>query len=231
MIVFFDEMDALFRTRGSGVSSDVEATIVPQLLSEIDGVEGLANVIVIGATNREDLIDPAILRPGRLDVKIKLDRPDQAGAAEILARYLTDDDAAEQRRRADPRTSRPQLVEAIVGRLYARTPENEFIEVTYASGAKEVLHVARLRLRRDAGRGGRPGQEGCDQGAHRRRAARRAAASTCWQPARRRSARTRNCPTPPTPTTGRGSPGARGSGSSSCAPCSGRAPDVTTPRP
>ena len=141
VIVFFDEMDALFRTRGSGVSSDVEATIVPQLLSEIDGVEGLANVIVIGATNREDLIDPAILRPGRLDVKIKLDRPDQAGAAEIVARYLTTRTPLNNGDVA-PEDFRAHLVEAIVSRLYARTPQNEFIEVTYASGAKEVLHVA-----------------------------------------------------------------------------------------
>ena len=141
VVVFFDEMDALFRTRGSGVSSDVEATIVPQLLSEIDGVEGLANVIVIGATNREDLIDPAILRPGRLDVKIKLDRPDAAAAAEILARYLDGRtplttggvDAAEFRR---------GLIDAIVERLYARSDANRFIEVTYAGGDREVLHVA-----------------------------------------------------------------------------------------
>jgi len=141
VVVFFDEMDALFRTRGSGVSSDVEATIVPQLLSEIDGVEGLANVIVIGATNREDLIDPAILRPGRLDVKIKLDRPDAAAAAEILARYLDGQtplntvgvDAAEFRR---------GLIDAIVERLYARSDANRFIEVTYAGGDREVLHVA-----------------------------------------------------------------------------------------
>jgi proteasome-associated ATPase len=141
VIVFFDEMDALFRTRGSGVSSDVEATIVPQLLSEIDGVEGLVNVIVIGATNREDLIDPAILRPGRLDVKIKLDRPDKAGAAEILARYLTP--ATPLHSAGVPEAEfLATLIEAIVGRLYTRSAENEFIEVTYASGAKEVLHVA-----------------------------------------------------------------------------------------
>ncbi|MCC6497651.1 MAG: proteasome ATPase [Propionibacteriaceae bacterium] len=141
VIVFFDEMDALFRTRGSGVSSDVEATIVPQLLSEIDGVEGLANVIVIGATNREDLIDPAILRPGRLDVKIKLERPDRAGAAEILARYLTRQTPLNSGD-TDPGKFRQELIDAIVDRLYARTEENRFIEVTYASGAKEVLHVA-----------------------------------------------------------------------------------------
>lgn len=141
VIVFFDEMDALFRTRGSGVSSDVEATIVPQLLSEIDGVEGLANVIVIGATNREDLIDPAILRSGRLDVKIKLERPDPDAAAEILVRYLT---ASTPLNTGDvePAEFRSQLIGAIVERLYARTEENRFIEVTYASGAKEVLHVA-----------------------------------------------------------------------------------------
>ena len=88
MIVFFDEMDSIFRTRGSGVSSDVENTIVPQLLSEIDGVEGLENVIVIGASNREDMIDPAILRPGRLDVKIKIERPDAEAAGDIFTKYM-----------------------------------------------------------------------------------------------------------------------------------------------
>ena len=91
VVVFFDEMDSLFRTRGSGVSSDVETTIVPQLLSEIDGVERLENVIVIGASNREDMIDPAILRPGRLDVKIKIQRPDAESARDIFAKYLTAD--------------------------------------------------------------------------------------------------------------------------------------------
>ncbi len=141
VIVFFDEMDALFRTRGSGVSSDVEATIVPQLLSEIDGVEGLANVIVIGATNREDLIDPAILRPGRLDVKIKLDRPDRGGATEILARYLTPDTPLNAGG-TDPAQFRAGLIEAIVDRLYGRTDDNRFIEVTYAGGDREVLYVA-----------------------------------------------------------------------------------------
>ncbi|HOC12741.1 MAG TPA: proteasome ATPase [Propionicimonas sp.] len=161
VIVFFDEMDALFRTRGSGVSSDVEATVVPQLLAEIDGVEDLANVIVIGATNREDLIDPAILRPGRLDVKIKLDRPDRSAAAEILARYLTEATplnpgeaalrqaqgslAGTQGSLAEPveaRTDfREQLIDAIVDRLFARTDANRFIEVTYAGGDKETLYV------------------------------------------------------------------------------------------
>ncbi len=136
VIVFFDEMDSLFRTRGSGVSSDVESTIVPQLLSEIDGVESLSNVIVIGATNREDLIDPAILRPGRLDVKIKLDRPDAAGAKDILARYLTGDLPLNHEDGADG------LADLIVGRLYSRDPGNRFIEVTYASGAREELYVA-----------------------------------------------------------------------------------------
>jgi proteasome-associated ATPase len=141
VIVFFDEMDALFRTRGSGVSSDVEATIVPQLLSEIDGVEGLANVIVIGATNREDLIDPAILRPGRLDVKIKLDRPDRVAAAEILVRYLTAETPLNPGG-ADAEAFRVSLVDAIVERLYARDDPNRFLEVTYAGGDREVLYVA-----------------------------------------------------------------------------------------
>ena len=112
VIVFFDEMDSIFRTRGSGVSSDVENTIVPQLLSEIDGVEGLKNVIVIGASNREDMIDPAILRPGRLDVKIKIERPDAEAAADIFSKYILpglpihDDDLKENGGDPKPRSRR-----------------------------------------------------------------------------------------------------------------------------
>lgn len=145
VVVFFDEMDSLFRTRGSGVSSDVESTVVPQLLSEIDGVESLKNVIVIGATNREDLIDPAILRPGRLDVKIKLARPDEAGARHILAKHLRPDtpvNPAEAAASGGEAQFRAALVADAAAALYARTAENEFVEVTYAGGAKEVLHVA-----------------------------------------------------------------------------------------
>jgi proteasome-associated ATPase len=144
VIVFFDEMDSLFRTRGSGVSSDMENTIVPQLLSEIDGVEGLENVIVIGASNREDMIDPAILRPGRLDVKIKIERPDAQAAADIFRKYLTDtlplhaDDLAEN---GDSRTETVQaMVQATVERMYNESDENRFLEVTYANGDKEVLY-------------------------------------------------------------------------------------------
>ena len=160
VIVFFDEMDSLFRTRGSGVSSDMESTVVPQLLSEIDGVEGLTNVIIIGATNREDLIDPAILRPGRLDSKIKLDRPDAAAAREILAKYLTDEtplnpgdssrDPGDPSRHPGERRDLPTqpaadfrqaLIDATVERLYSTSDENKFLEVTYASGDREVLFV------------------------------------------------------------------------------------------
>ncbi len=134
VIVFFDEMDSMFRTRGSGISSDMESTIVPQLLAEIDGVEGLRNVIVIGATNREDLIDPAILRPGRLDVKIKIERP-----------------KAPPRRRSSPSTSPteipiaagqsvPEMIEATVEEMYREDERNRFLEVTYQNGDKEVLY-------------------------------------------------------------------------------------------
>jgi proteasome-associated ATPase len=141
VIVFFDEMDSLFRTRGSGISSDVENTIVPQLLSEIDGVESLKNVIVIGASNREDMIDPAILRPGRLDVKIKIERPDADAARDILSKYLTpqvpmhDSEIKGDRDRAIHR-----MIEATVEQMYATSEENRFLEVTYASGDKEVLY-------------------------------------------------------------------------------------------
>lgn len=134
VIVFFDEMDSMFRTRGTGISSDMESTIVPQLLAEIDGVEGLRNVIVIGATNREDLIDPAILRPGRLDVKIKIERPDAQAASEIFARYLTDEIPI-----ADG-ASVPDLISSTVEAMYADLPENRFLEVTYQNGDREELH-------------------------------------------------------------------------------------------
>jgi proteasome-associated ATPase len=143
VIVFFDEMDSLFRTRGSGISSDVENTIVPQLLSEIDGVETLKNVIVIGASNREDMIDPAILRPGRLDVKIKIERPDQQSAAEIMSRYLTvevpiHDDELKTAGDRDKATRR--MIDRTVERMYATSDENRFLEVTYQSGDKEILY-------------------------------------------------------------------------------------------
>ncbi len=144
VIVFFDEMDSIFRTRGSGVSSDVENTIVPQLLSEIDGVEGLENVIVIGASNREDMIDPAILRPGRLDVKIKIERPDAEAAKDIFSKYVLDslplhpDDMAEHGRSAVATVE--AMIQRVVERMYSETEENRFLEVTYANGDKEVLY-------------------------------------------------------------------------------------------
>jgi proteasome-associated ATPase len=144
VIVFFDEMDSLFRTRGSGVSSDVENTIVPQLLSEIDGVEALENVLVIGASNREDMIDPAILRPGRLDVKIKIERPDAESARDIYSKYLTSDlplhaeDVAEFG--GDRNACVAGMIQATVERMYTETEENRFLEVTYANGDKEILY-------------------------------------------------------------------------------------------
>ncbi|WP_018350771.1 proteasome ATPase [Longispora albida] len=144
VIVFFDEMDSVFRTRGSGVSSDVENTIVPQLLSEIDGVEGLENVIVIGASNREDMIDPAILRPGRLDVKIKIERPDAESARDIFSKYILEglplhpDDLSEHAGSRDSTVA--GMIQAVVERMYTETEENRFLEVTYANGDKEVLY-------------------------------------------------------------------------------------------
>ncbi len=144
VIVFFDEMDSLFRTRGSGVSSDVENTIVPQLLSEIDGVESLKNVIVIGASNREDMIDPAILRPGRLDVKIKIARPDAEAAREIFSCYLTADLPLNEEDLAEYGGDRAACVDAmvqrVVERMYSDLEENRFLEVTYANGDREVLY-------------------------------------------------------------------------------------------
>ena len=143
VIVFFDEMDSLFRTRGTGISSDVESTIVPQLLSELDGVEALKNVVVIGASNREDLIDPAILRPGRLDVKIRINRPDTSAAREIFRIYISeetplDPDALEEHE-GDKTKVISAYIEATVDAMYAESDENRFLEVTYASGDREVL--------------------------------------------------------------------------------------------
>jgi proteasome-associated ATPase len=144
VIVFFDEMDSIFRTRGTGVSSDVETTVVPQLLSEIDGVEGLENVIVIGASNREDMIDPAILRPGRLDVKIKIERPDAESAQDIFSKYLVEklpihaDDLAEFG--GDRGGCIDAMIEKVVERMYAEIDDNRFLEVTYANGDKEVMY-------------------------------------------------------------------------------------------
>ena len=144
VIVFFDEMDSIFRTRGSGVSSDVENTIVPQLLSEIDGVEGLENVIVIGASNREDMIDPAILRPGRLDVKIKIERPDAEAARDIFGKYILPglpihaEDLAEHG--GSPEATVNAMIQHTVERMYTESEENRFLEVTYANGDKETLY-------------------------------------------------------------------------------------------
>ena len=133
VIIFFDEMDSMFRTRGTGVSSDMESTIVPQLLAEIDGADKLQNVIIIGATNREDLIDPAILRPGRLDVKIRVDRPNRNAAQQILLRYLSDDlPFGEGSQIAD-------IVELAIDRIFAESAENRFLEITYQNGEKEEL--------------------------------------------------------------------------------------------
>jgi len=144
VIVFFDEMDSIFRTRGSGVSSDVENTIVPQLLSEIDGVEQLKNVIVIGASNREDMIDPAILRPGRLDVKIKIERPDAEAARDIFSKYLVASlplaDEVVKAAKGDREEALTRIIDEAVHRMYSDAEENRFLEVTYANGDKEILY-------------------------------------------------------------------------------------------
>ncbi|MDF2968767.1 MAG: arc [Nocardioidaceae bacterium] len=204
VIVFFDEMDSLFRTRGSGVSSDVENTIVPQLLSEIDGVEGLENVIVIGASNREDMIDPAILRPGRLDVKIKIERPDAESARDIFSKYLLAelplhaDDLGEFG--SDRQACVSAMIQRTVERMYTESEENRFLEVTYANGDKEVLYFKDF-----------------NSGAMIQNIVRGFGCSTSCRRASTSSRRTRTSPTPPTPTTGRGSPARRASASSSSA--------------
>lgn len=145
VIVFFDEMESLFRTRGTGISSDMESTIVPQLLAEIDGVETLKNVIVIGASNREDLIDPAILRPGRLDVKIKIERPDAEAAHSIFAQYMTSDlpianDVVDSLGGGDPDKAVLAMIEQTVDEMYLEDPRNQFLEITYQNGDKEITY-------------------------------------------------------------------------------------------
>ncbi|MDR6119494.1 proteasome-associated ATPase [Aeromicrobium sp. SORGH_AS981] len=221
VIVFFDEMDSLFRTRGSGVSSDVENTIVPQLLSEIDGVEGLENVLVIGASNREDMIDPAILRPGRLDVKIKIERPDAESARDIFSKYLTPtlplhpDDLAEWG--GDRVATTQGMIQRTVEAMYTESEDNQFLEVTYANGDKEVLYFkdfnsgamiqnivdrAKKMAIKDLLETGQKGLRG---------------SSTCCRRASTSSRRTRTSRTRPTRTTGRASRARRVSGSSSSA--------------
>ena len=144
VIVFFDEMDSMVRTRGTGISSDMESTIVPQLLAEIDGVEGLRNVIVIGATNREDLIDPAILRPGRLDVKIRIERPDESAARQIFARYLTNELPISlstiDQFDGSIDTAIAKMIDATVLEMYRQDDENRFLEVTYQNGDRDVMY-------------------------------------------------------------------------------------------
>lgn len=145
VVIFFDEMEALFRTRGSGISSDVETTVVPQLLAEIDGVEQLDNVIVIGASNREDMIGPAILRPGRLDIKIRIERPNQHGAWDIMLKYLTADlpiHADEIARYGDADAAVRAMARITVEKLFTRDEASEFIEVSFADGSKEVLYIS-----------------------------------------------------------------------------------------
>jgi proteasome-associated ATPase len=144
VIIFFDEMDSMFRVRGSGVSSDMEATIVPQFLSELDGLEALENVVVIGATNREDLIDPAVLRPGRLDRKIRIPRPEKAAAREIFAKYLTSDlplHSQVVQRQGSPQAAADWMIEELLEGMYSRQPENELFEITYANGDQKILYL------------------------------------------------------------------------------------------
>jgi proteasome-associated ATPase len=144
VVIFFDEMDSLFRMRGSGISSDMEATVVAQFLSEIDGVESLKNVIVIGASNRQDLIDPAVLRPGRLDLKVKVNRPDAKAATEIFSKYLTPElpfhASATERYGSDPAKVAAGMIEDTISRMYAASEENKFLEVTYAKGEREIFY-------------------------------------------------------------------------------------------
>lgn len=143
VVIFFDEMDSLFRSRGMGISSDMESTLVPQFLAEIDGVDNLRDVIVIGASNRQDLLDPAVLRPGRLDIKIKIDRPNMDGAKDIFRIYLTPElpfaNVELEKFDGDLHKVSANLIDQAVDEMYATTEDNRFIEVTYTRGERETL--------------------------------------------------------------------------------------------
>ena len=231
VIVFFDEMDSLFRTRGTGISSDIESTIVPQLLAEIDGVESLKNVIVIGASNREDLIDPAILRPGRLDVKIKIERPDEESATKIF-RAVPHRRPADRRRRDRARYGGPEkAVEGddrrrgrphVRGRRQQPLPRGHVPERRQGDPLLQGLLVGRHDREHRAA-----GQEAVDQAADRGRGEGHLHRRTCSTRSGRSSASTRTCPTRPTPTTGRRSRARRASASCSCGPSWPRARSPT----
>ena len=232
VIVFFDEMDSMFRTRGSGISSDMESTIVPQLLAEIDGVEGLRNVIVIGATNREDLIDPAILRPGRLDVKIKIERPNAAAAAQIFGRYLTSDlplaeDEVASLGGGDRDRTVAAMIERTVDEMYRDDEANRFLEVTYQNGDKEILYFKDFASGAMIENIVRRAKKLAIKRVHRAAEPKASAPTICWRRSSRSTRSTRTCPTRPTPTTGRRSRARRASGSCSSAPSCTR----VTPRP
>ena len=221
VIVFFDEMDSLFRTRGTGISSDIESTIVPQLLAEIDGVESLKNVIVIGASNREDLIDPAILRPGRLDVKIKIERPDENEREADLhavpdhrSPALADRGQEEQ---GAPSSAVEAMIDAGVDSMYSIGDENRFLEVTYQNGDKEVLYFKDFSSGAMIENIVRRAKKLVHQASDRGRRSAASAPTTCSLRSSRSSASTRTCPTRPTPTTGRRSRARRASASSSSA--------------
>ncbi len=224
VIVFFDEMDSLFRTRGSGISSDIESTIVPQLLAEIDGVESLKNVIVIGASNREDLIDPAILRPGRLDVKIKIERPDEEAARQIFGRYLTRRPADRGGRGREGTAGRSQaidaMIDAAVDRMYSGRRREPLPRGHVPERRQGGAVLQGLRLRRHD-REHRPAlEEAVDQATDRRRREGDRHRATSSTRSGRSSASTRTCRTRRTPTTGRRSRARRASASCSCARCS-----------
>ena len=142
VIVFFDEMEAIFRTRGTGVSSDMESTVVPQLLAELDGVESVGNVIVIGASNREELIDPAVLRPGRLDVKIRVERPDASAAEDILSKYLTsaipmNEQLVAEHGSADAAAA--HLRGRVISQVFATDASRRYVTLHFADGSSKDL--------------------------------------------------------------------------------------------
>src|SRR5467141_3568043 len=145
--LFIDEAESILGTRRASRHSNILSTLVPMFCSEMDGIDSLNDVVIILASNRADLIDPAILRPGRIDRKIKVNRPNREGAREVYRIYLTPDlpyDGALGKEAENIGAAVDKLIERFVDWQFTRREENKFLEVTLRSGRKEVLYRSDL---------------------------------------------------------------------------------------
>ena len=145
--IFIDEAESILGTRRSMRSHHIANTVVPMFCTEMDGIESLHDVVLILASNRHDLIDPAILSPGRIDRKIKVARPDFDASREIFGIYLSEElpiDAAEVAERGGVAQAREGIIDAAVKSLFARTEETKILTVSLRSGRQEALHCGDL---------------------------------------------------------------------------------------